>query len=108
VVRRLAMAAPGVGFMLRDLDSGQIRFRADAEAGDLFAALPGRLAAILGPGFADNAVPVAAAREGLALSGFAGLPAFAKGARSPSTCSSTAARCATSCCWARCARRMPI
>ncbi|HBG98641.1 MAG TPA: DNA mismatch repair endonuclease MutL [Rhodobacteraceae bacterium] len=80
VVRRLAMAAPGVGFMLRDLDSGQIRFRADAEAGDLFAALPGRLAAILGPGFADNAVPVAAAREGLALSGFAGLPAFAKGA----------------------------
>jgi DNA mismatch repair protein MutL len=80
VVRRLAMAAPGVGFALRDLDSGQIRFRVDPEAGDLFAALPGRLAAILGPAFRDNAVPVAAEREGIGLSGFAGLPAVCKGA----------------------------
>jgi DNA mismatch repair protein MutL len=80
VLRRLAMAAPGVGFVLRDLDSGQVRFRADPEPGDLFAALAGRLATVLGTGFRANAVPVTAERDGLTLAGYVGLPAAAKGA----------------------------
>lgn len=81
VVRRLAMAQPGVTFVLRDVtDGGEGRplFRADAERGP--DALLRRLARVVGEDFAQNAVPVAAEREGLHLSGFAALPTYSRGA----------------------------
>ena len=82
VMRRLAMAAPYVGFTLTDVSGGERRevLRADAEQGELFGALSGRLARLLGRDFADNALPIDAAREGLHLTGFAALPTYSRGA----------------------------
>jgi DNA mismatch repair protein MutL len=97
--KRLAMAAPGVGFTLRDLDSGQIRFRADAEAGDLFAALPGRLARDPGARLSPTTrCHRRRARGSCACRVCRAADLFARAPRSRSTSSSTAARCATSCC----------
>ncbi len=72
VVRRLAMAAPGVGFSLTEGERDILRY--PPAGGDLFDARARRLAAVLGRDFADNAVPVAAEREGVRLDGLAGLP----------------------------------
>jgi DNA mismatch repair protein MutL len=81
-VKRLAMAEPHVGFTLRDVSGGgegRITFRADAETGDLFHALHGRLARILGVEFADNALRIDATREGLRMTGYAALPTYSRG-----------------------------
>lgn len=80
VVRRLALAAPATGFVLRDLSGGgdRVVLRAEAETG---AGAEGRrIRRLLGAEFADNAVAIAAERDGIALSGLAGLPAAARGA----------------------------
>ena len=82
VVKRLAMAEPFVDFTLRDVSgTEQARdiFRATAQQGDLFDALHGRLSSVLGKGFADNALPIDAEREGLHLTGFAALPTYSRG-----------------------------
>ena len=80
VVRRLAMAEPAVAFTLTDCTGEpRVSFRADAETGDLFGALAGRLARIVGADFVDNAVRIEAEREGLRLTGFAALPTFSRG-----------------------------
>ncbi|MBV0913375.1 DNA mismatch repair endonuclease MutL [Anianabacter salinae] len=82
VVKRLAMASPFVAFRLEDTTGGTARviFRADAETGDLFGALHGRLARILGADFAENALRIDAERDGLRLSGYAALPTYSRGA----------------------------
>ena len=83
VVRRLAMAAPGVAFSLTDrsdLDHAREILRLDPESGDLFEGLGARLRALLGPDFVANAVPIDAQRDGVGLGGFAGLPTFSRGA----------------------------
>ncbi|WP_095587479.1 DNA mismatch repair endonuclease MutL [Actibacterium ureilyticum] len=83
VVKRLAMAEPHVGFTLRDVTGGgegRVSFRADPETGDLFDALHGRLGRILGTEFAENALPIDAARDGLHLTGYAALPTYSRGA----------------------------
>ncbi|KNG94719.1 DNA mismatch repair endonuclease MutL [Pseudaestuariivita atlantica] len=82
VVKRLAMAEPFVGFTLRDRSGGQDRvtFRADAQTGDLFGALQGRLRQIIGREFIDNSLPLDAERDGLHLTGFAALPTYSRGA----------------------------
>ena len=83
VMRRLALAQPGVGFTLRDLTGGgegRVILRAEAETGDLFGALAGRIRRLLGADFAEAAVPVAVDRDGLRLTGFATLPTYARGA----------------------------
>ncbi|WP_347137861.1 DNA mismatch repair endonuclease MutL [Paracoccus sp. SSK6] len=77
-VRRLAMAEPFVGFTLAT-DSKEI-FRADAEQGELFDALQIRLSRVMGRDFIDNAIPIDAERDGLALTGFAALPTYSRGA----------------------------
>lgn len=79
VVKRLAMSAPGVGFTLNDcsVDPREI-CRFPAETGD--GALLARLTAILGAPFRDNALRIDAEREGIALSGFAALPTYSRGA----------------------------
>ncbi len=82
VVKRLAMAEPFVTFILRDTSGGDQRttFRADAQTGDLFDALHGRLRSVLGREFADNAVPLDAKRDGFHLTGYAALPTYSRGA----------------------------
>lgn len=80
VIRRLAMAEPGVGFTLTDTESGRVLFRADPEQGDLFDALHARLARVMGRDFIDNALRIDAERDGLRLTGFAALPTYSRGA----------------------------
>jgi DNA mismatch repair protein MutL len=82
VIKRLAMAEPFVRFLLRDVSGtgpGREVFRAEAEQGDLFEALNGRLRQVLGREFADNALPIDAEREGFHLTGFAALPTYSRG-----------------------------
>jgi DNA mismatch repair protein MutL len=82
VIKRLAMAEPFVRFVLRDVSGdGQGRevFRAEAEQGDLFEALHGRLRQVLGRDFAENALAIDAEREGFHLTGFAALPTYSRG-----------------------------
>ena len=75
-VKRQAMAHEGVGFSL-ELDGKRIL--------KLYGEHPGfdgrlrRLAAILGDDFADNAILIDQGREGVRLTGYAGLPTFSRG-----------------------------
>ncbi len=81
VIRRLAMAEPQVGFTLRDVTGGESRllFRADPQSGDLFDALQGRLASVIGRDFTENALRIDAERDGLRLQGYAALPTYSRG-----------------------------
>jgi len=81
VVKRLAMSEPYVTFILRDVSAGKDRvsFRADAQTGDLFEALSGRLRSVLGKDFTENAIPIDAEREGVHLTGYAALPTYSRG-----------------------------
>ncbi|MFN3577526.1 MAG: DNA mismatch repair endonuclease MutL, partial [Tabrizicola sp.] len=81
VIRRLAMAEPQVGFLLRDVTGGEARvlFRADPANGDLFDALGSRLATVIGREFIDNALKIDAERDGLRLQGYAALPTYSRG-----------------------------
>ncbi len=79
-VERLGMAHPGIAFrVLAAPESGVGERRLvdlPAASGDLFAARLARLAAILGREFGANSLQVAAEREGVRLSGYAGVPTF--------------------------------
>jgi len=81
-IKRLAMAEPAVGFVLRDVTGGaeRVTFRAEPETGDLFDALRGRLARVMGAEFIENALPIEAEREGVRLTGYAALPTYSRGA----------------------------
>lgn len=80
VVKRLAMAEPAIAFSLRDTVTDRMVFQVQAEQGDMFSALRGRLGQIMGRDFVDNAIAVDAEREGINLTGFAGLPTYSRGA----------------------------
>lgn len=82
VIKRLAMAEPFISFILRDTSGGDSRtlFRADAESGDMFDALLGRLRTVMGREFAENALAIDAQREGFHLTGYAALPTYSRGA----------------------------
>ena len=73
VVKRLAMSRPDVAFTLT-LD-GRKSLDLPAEAELMDGGLK-RLARIMGKDFYDNAAPVEASREGVAISGHAGLPTY--------------------------------
>ncbi|WP_068119360.1 DNA mismatch repair endonuclease MutL [Tropicimonas marinistellae] len=82
VVKRLAMAEPAVAFTLCDVTGGgdgRVSFRADAETGDLFDALRGRIGRVLGTEFVENAISLDAEREGLRLTGLAAVPTYSRG-----------------------------
>jgi DNA mismatch repair protein MutL len=79
-VRRLALARSDIGFRL--ISDGRPVLRAAAEPGDLFDGRLRRLGAILGSDFAENAMKVDATREGIRITGYAGLPTFSKGVAS--------------------------
>ena len=80
VVKRLAMAEPAIAFSLRDTSKDRTVFQFQAEQGDMFSALRGRLGQIMGQDFVNNAIAVDAEREGVNLTGFAGLPTYSRGA----------------------------
>ncbi len=73
VVKRLAMTRPDVAFSLTD--DGREVLRLPAEEA-LFDGRLKRLARIMGRDFGENSVGVDAAREGVRVSGFAGLPTY--------------------------------
>lgn len=76
-VKRLAMAHPHVSIDMRE---GERRlFRAEAGPADPEAARRARLGGILGSQFVENAVEIDAEREGIRLTGLAGLPTFSRG-----------------------------
>jgi DNA mismatch repair protein MutL len=81
IIKRLAMAEPFVRFELRDIsnDSPRTVFVAEAQTGDMFDALHGRLATVLGREFADNSLAIDAERDGLHLTGYAALPTYSRG-----------------------------
>jgi DNA mismatch repair protein MutL len=73
MVKRLAMARPDIAFSL--VLDGRTALNLEAEPDLMDGRLP-RLARIMGRDFGDNAVGVEAAREGVSLSGYAGLPTY--------------------------------
>ena len=73
IVKRQAMARPDVAFHLTLDGRRALDLAAD---GDLFEGRLARLGKIMGRDFSDNAVKVEAAREGVRLSGYAGLPTY--------------------------------
>lgn len=79
-VRRLALARADIGFRL--ISDGRLVLKAAAEPGDLFDGRLRRLGSILGSDFTENAMKVDAAREGIRVTGYAGLPTFSKGVAS--------------------------
>ena len=76
MVKRLAMARADVGFSLHNGVRSQLNLTAerDNETGRL-----NRLADILGHDFSANALEIDADREGVRLTGYAGLPTYARG-----------------------------
>lgn len=75
-VRRLALAAPGVGFSLtiEGRRTLSLTREEDSEQGRLK-----RLAALIGRDFADNTIAIDAQRESARLVGFAGVPTYHRG-----------------------------
>ncbi|MBV8061932.1 MAG: DNA mismatch repair endonuclease MutL [Alphaproteobacteria bacterium] len=79
VVERLAMANPHVSFVWQEDDKRPLRFPAVSQADmDASQAMAERLRGLLGAEIVQNMVPLSLEREGMTLSGFAGLPTFNK------------------------------
>lgn len=76
-LERLAMAHPRVAFSLSDGSRSVLKLA--AQRGEPAAAQLARLAAIIGRDFEANAVRLEAERDGVKLTGWAGLPTFNKG-----------------------------
>lgn len=75
IVKRIALAYPEIGFSLSGADR-QAQSWPAARGSDPHLA---RIAQILGKDFVDNAMDIDAEREGVHLSGFAGLPTHHRG-----------------------------
>ncbi|MDR6756225.1 DNA mismatch repair protein MutL [Mycoplana sp. BE70] len=73
VVRRMAIAFPAVRFVLSGPDRSTLEL--PATGSDRLA----RIAQVLGKDFRDNAIEIDAEREGVRLTGFAGVPTFNRG-----------------------------
>ena len=73
VVRRLAMSRPDVSFTLAGEERAPLTWNAAAENGQI-----ARLGDVLGSDFRANAVAIDAEREGVRVSGFAGLPTLSR------------------------------
>jgi len=77
VMKRLAMAHPEVAFTLSDGD--RTTFRAPSVVNLVGDARLERLGSILGKDFRENALEIDAEREGMRLTGYAGLPTYNRG-----------------------------
>jgi DNA mismatch repair protein MutL len=74
IVKRLAMANPGVQFVLEGADRTASNWPAREGEG----ALRARLGDVMGGDFGDNAVSLATIRHGLVVTGLAGLPTYTR------------------------------
>lgn len=76
IVKRLAMANPSVGMTLSNGNRTTLKVarQSDSQEGRL-----ARLASILGADFGQNAIEIDKEREGIHLTGFAGLPTYSRG-----------------------------
>ena len=74
IVKRLAMANPGVQFVLEGADRTASNW--PAREGD--GALRARLGDVMGGDFGDNAVSLATIRHGMVVTGLAGLPTYTR------------------------------
>ncbi|MEQ8603142.1 MAG: DNA mismatch repair endonuclease MutL [Marivibrio sp.] len=77
VMNRIAMAHPEIAFSLED--DGRRKLSVQAAQGDLLDGRLERLGAIMGRDFAQNALAIDAVREGVHLTGHAGLPTLNRG-----------------------------
>ncbi len=77
VVRRVALAFPAIRFVLSGPDRATIDLASRSDDAEGLAA---RLADVAGRDFVENAIPFLAQKEGVTLSGLAGLPSFHRGA----------------------------
>jgi len=75
IVRRLALAYPSIGFSLSGSDRQPLNFPAARGEDSQLT----RISQVLGQDFVSNAMAIDAQREGVRLSGFAGLPTFHRG-----------------------------
>ncbi|MBD25950.1 MAG: DNA mismatch repair endonuclease MutL [Candidatus Marinimicrobia bacterium] len=78
-VERLAMAHSNVAFSLTSDGKTRLNLPVSQSKDDLFDIHLERLGVILGKTFAENALPVAAERENIALYGYIGVPTFNRG-----------------------------
>ncbi len=79
-VKRLAMSEPYTGFeLVNHTDAPRKVFAVRAETGDPAQALSGRIQAILGKEFIENAIAIDVERGGLHMTGFAALPTYSRG-----------------------------
>jgi len=72
MINRLAMSYPQIAFKLSHNGASKLNHPAVLDA-------PSRLAAILGRDFGENAMEISAQRDGVKLSGYAGLPTYHRG-----------------------------
>ena len=77
MVKRLAMAQPQISFSLTH--NGRRTLDLSSEQGDFLDARTARLSAIMGRDFGENSIVVDALREGIHLTGRAGLPTYHRG-----------------------------
>ena len=73
-VRRLAMSCPHIAFSFASEE--RTHLRCGVGSGDLIDPGLERLAQVMGREFAENALTIEAEREGIRLTGYAGLPTF--------------------------------
>jgi len=76
IVKRLAMANPAVGMTLSNGNRTTLKVARQSDDGEGRLA---RLASILGADFGQNAIEIDQEREGIHLTGFAGLPTYSRG-----------------------------
>ena len=73
IIRRMAIAFPHVRFVISGTDRATLEFAATGD--DRLA----RIAQVIGKEFEENSIAIDAEREGVRLTGFAGLPVFNRG-----------------------------
>jgi DNA mismatch repair protein MutL len=73
IIRRMAIAFPHVRFVISGTDRSTLEFAATGD--DRLA----RIAQVIGKEFEENSIAIDAEREGIRLTGFAGLPVFNRG-----------------------------
>ena len=73
MIEKLALAFPSVAFTLSDEKKKRLDFKPVAPTEEIK-----RVAQVIGDDFTENSVPVNAERDGIKLTGFAGLPTFNK------------------------------
>ena len=78
-IKRLAMVHPEIAFSLTADEREVLRLGSSLGQGDLLDPRLERLGAIMGREFADNALAIDAEREGIHLTGYAGLPTLSRG-----------------------------